>query len=594
MKKLLQLLKIIDEYALTTVLSLFIFLIPLYPKIPLININYSYISVRAEDFVVTALLIVYGIQLLRRKVHVPTVFIWPFVFFGASILISYGLGLFVTKTIVHPQIGLLHTLRRFEYMSIFFIAASAVRNTKHFKFLLYSFFASIFLVVLYGIAQRFAGFPAVSTMNPEFAKGRILFLTPEARVSSTFAGHYDLASYLIFGLPILWGFYMTLISDKISPLTNWLARIVSLTYSSVTSLYGMTLKRIRAIMQHTDINDDIVHTERFTSSLPQLLYIGLLSFVVIAILANAVKTFELAILSTLGIGIILFCLCFQWARRLTMLVVIFMSLFTLILTASRTSFIAYIVTVPTLLFFFRRYAYTILIITLSVVLMVTNDSLSDRFLKTIQIRQFLINADTGDTLVVQKSGSKDLPAGSAVLHKVNTKKLSASDEKLKQQLLLEASQAATLSGGVASAGSYTEVSAVGVDVSTAIRFQIEWPRAINAFKRNPIFGLGASSITEATDNDYLRWLGEFGLAGFLSFTFILYLIAHFILVRIPLISTQLQPLYWGVLFGMGALMINASYIDVFEASKVAFTYWFVTGIIVGSLYKFPEALHKHA
>jgi O-Antigen ligase len=593
MKKLLQLLKIIDEYALTTILSIFIFLIPLYPKIPLININYSYISIRAEDFVVAALLLVYAIQLLRRKVHIPAIFIWPFVFFGASILVSYGLGVFVTKTIVYPQIGLLHTLRRFEYMSIFFVAASAVRNTKHFKFLLYSFFASVCLVALYGIAQRFAGFPAVSTMNPEFAKGRILFLTPEARVSSTFAGHYDLASYLVFSLPILWGFYMTLISERISPLTNWLARSVRFAYSSLTSIYHLTLKRLKALAHHIQINDDIVHTERFTSSLPQLLYMSILAILVVGILANAVKTFELPIMTTLGIGILLFSLSFQWARRLTMLVLIFISLFTLILTASRTSFIAYIVTVPALLFFFKRYAYTILIITLSIVLMVTNKSLSDRFSKTIQIRQFLINVETGDTLVVQKSNSKDLPAGSAILRKIDTKKLSASDEKLKQQLLLEASQSATLSGGVASAGSYTEVSAVGVDVSTAIRLQIEWPRAINAFKRNPLFGLGASSITEATDNDYLRWLGEFGLAGFLSFTFILYLIAHFIMVRIPLISAQLQPLYWGALFGMGALMINAGYIDVFEASKVAFTYWFVMGIMVGSLYKFPASSPRH-
>ncbi len=44
-------------------------------------------------------------------------------------------------------------------------------------------------------------------MNPEYAKGYLLYLTPEARISSTFAGHYDLAAYLVFIIPLIWGFY---------------------------------------------------------------------------------------------------------------------------------------------------------------------------------------------------------------------------------------------------------------------------------------------------------------------------------------------------------------------------------------------------
>ncbi|KXK08961.1 MAG: hypothetical protein UZ21_OP11001000011, partial [Microgenomates bacterium OLB22] len=593
-KKLLQFTQDYYEYALTTVLTYYL---P-YPTLSENPSNHNQLHIHScQSRRLCCSYPLYSVchsVAKKKKSTSPQRFLWPFLLFGISILISYFFGVFVTKTIVYPQVGLLHTIRRFEYMGLFFVAASAVRDTKHFRLLLYSFITSVFLVALYGIAQRFAGFPAVSTMNPEFAKGHILFLTPEARVSSTFAGHYDLASYLIFAIPILWGFYMTLISEKISPLTNWVAKSVRFIYSSVTTIYQMALKKFKAFALHTHISDDIVHTEQFTTSLPQLFYISVIAIVVAAILANAVKTFEFSIIATLGIGTVLFAILFHWAKRLTMILVIFMTLFTLILTASRTSFIAYILTVPALLFFFRRYTYTILVITLSIILLVTNKGLSDRFSKTIQIRQFLINVDTGDTLVVQKTNSKELPAGSAILKKIDTKKLSDADEQLKDQLLLEASQSATLSGGIASAGSYTEVSAVGVDVSTAIRLQIEWPRAINAFKRNPLFGLGASSITEATDNDYLRWLGEFGLAGFLSFTFILYLIAHFIMVRIPLISTRLQPLYWGTLFGMGALMINAGYIDVFEASKVAFTYWFVMGIMVGSLYKFPATSRSHA
>jgi len=41
-------------------------------------------------------------------------------------------------------------------------------------------------------------------------------------------------------------------------------------------------------------------------------------------------------------------------------------------------------------------------------------------------------------------------------------------------------------------------------------------------------------------------------------------------------------------------MINASYIDVFEASKVAYTFWMITGIFIGliSLYKNKKAYEK--
>ncbi len=66
---------------------------------------------------------------------------------------------------------------------------------------------SLLLVNIYGIGQKFIGWPAVQTMNPEYAKGYLLYLSAEDRISSTFAGHYDLAAYLVFLMPIVLGFY---------------------------------------------------------------------------------------------------------------------------------------------------------------------------------------------------------------------------------------------------------------------------------------------------------------------------------------------------------------------------------------------------
>jgi len=69
----------------------------------------------------------------------------------------------------------------------------------------------------------------------------------------------------------------------------------------------------------------------------------------------------------------------------------------------------------------------------------------------------------------------------------------------------------------ATPSAYFEPTALAVGRSTDIRLKVEWPRAIKAFLKNPLLGTGYSSITLATDNDYLRMLGETGILGTLAF-----------------------------------------------------------------------------
>jgi hypothetical protein len=46
---------------------------------------------------------------------------------------------------------------------------------------------------------------------------------------------------------------------------------------------------------------------------------------------------------------------------------------------------------------------------------------------------------------------------------------------------------------------------------------------------------------------------------------------------------------YGFTFALLALFINATYIDVFEASKVAYTFWTIAGLFVGySSSRHPE------
>jgi len=61
-------------------------------------------------------------------------------------------------------------------------------------------------VIAYGVGQKFFGWPVVSTMNEEFSKGLLLQLTEWTRISSTFAGHYDLAAFMVLVLAVLAAF----------------------------------------------------------------------------------------------------------------------------------------------------------------------------------------------------------------------------------------------------------------------------------------------------------------------------------------------------------------------------------------------------
>src|SRR3989344_7515821 len=210
MKKLIISLKKLDDNLLTILLVGFTFFIPLFPKFPLKFVEYTYIAIRFEDVYVAVLLLVFFVQLIRRKTILNTKLLIPFLIFWTIVFVSFFQNALYTHSVRIPYVGFLHAARRVEYMIIFFIVSSSVRSVKTFKILLYSLIMSFILVNLYGIGQRFLGFPAVSTMNPEFARGRILYLTPDARVSSTFGGHYDLAMYLVMFIPLLLGLFFKL------------------------------------------------------------------------------------------------------------------------------------------------------------------------------------------------------------------------------------------------------------------------------------------------------------------------------------------------------------------------------------------------
>jgi O-antigen ligase len=120
--------------------------------------------------------------------------------------------------------------------------------------------------------------------------------------------------------------------------------------------------------------------------------------------------------------------------------------------------------------------------------------------------------------------------------------------------------------------------------SGGIRFNVEWPRAIRAFLKNPVLGTGYSSITLATDNDYLRALGETGGLGFLSFLLIFLEVARRI---VAFLRGKTEGWSKAVVVGMAgviiAMAVNALFIDVFEASKIAIIFWLLMGILIATI-----------
>ena len=487
MNKLLSWFRQLDENLVKILLVGFIFLVPLWPKLPIKMINYTYIAIRFDDIYLAILAFVFIVQLLRKKVFINRKFIFPFAFFLLAVISSYLWNSYISKAIEFPHLGLLHTLRRIEYMIMFFIASSVIKTKKDFWQIISFFFFSVLIVVLYGLGQKFLNFPAVQTMNPEYAKGYILYLTPEARISSTFGGHYDLAIYLVLAIPLILSFYFS-------------------------------------------------------------------------------------------------------KKKNTYLYLFIVALLILLYTSSRSSFIAYFVATVAFLLFIRKFKFLIFTLVLTAALMFTTGEITKRFLQTFQVRRILIDDRTGAVYIGQKITTKDLPAGSFY---VKLKDQSKGDnlDTFRDQVVQDKVDQATLSGELTAkepekyvatlSANLRPVNTVVSDISFATRLQVEWPRAINAFKKNPLLGTGPSSITEATDGDYFRWLGEFGLLGTIAFLNILFLIIKMIWDSVKKLEINEKLIGYGFIFSFFALFINASYIDAFEASKVAYTFWTIAGLYIG-------------
>ena len=134
-------------------------------------------------------------------------------------------------------------------------------------------------------------------------------------------------------------------------------------------------------------------------------------------------------------------------------------------------------------------------------------------------------------------------------------------------------------------GEPTDPTQLGVYRSGAIRLNYEWPLAIRAFMKNPFLGTGYSSLGLATDNDFLRSLGETGVLGSLAFFFLITRIVRDFWKGYQDKDQFTKILSAGMLIMVFCFVTNGLVIDVFEASKIATLFWLISGTYLGYLYQ---------
>jgi len=188
---------------LRPILAILIIFIPLYPKFPLFNVDGTYVAIRLDDIVVAISVFFYLIYQIKNHflIFKQKITLLFFAYFTA-ITISTITAIIIFQT-DPTNILLLNLFRRFEYISLFFITIETLRQSVNLKpYYLFLLFTTIGVAV-YGFGQKYFSFPVVSTMNSEFSKGQLLQMNTWTRISSTFAGHYDLAVYLSLVLIII-------------------------------------------------------------------------------------------------------------------------------------------------------------------------------------------------------------------------------------------------------------------------------------------------------------------------------------------------------------------------------------------------------
>lgn len=521
--------------------------IPLYPKLPLLDIKNTWVYVRVEDFLVLFAFFLWVSLLVKKKITLKTPLTIPILTFwivGALATIHGVIVIFPEAANVFPNVAFLSYLRHLEYLGLFFIAFSSIRSKNSLKYVVWVVLATYPAVVFYGLGQKYLAFPAYLTMNEEFAKGIAIRLSPLSRVPSTFAGHYDLAAYLVLVMPIL--------ASLIFGFKNWAMKIIlaGLLVLGFFLLF-MTVSRISFLVLFISLFAVLYfYNKKYV----------LLSIPIIIISGIFILSFQPSLLSRFGSTI----------KEVNVLV------------DSRTgNAIGHVNYVSTKHFEGRVLNQRKIGENGEIATSNITEEEKERASPSSLIVFSKLPQEVPLVSDVNLSTGENLPQGTGYINLP----LSPVSRKLSYFFYEKTQDESPASSEIyIFQGDFLLKKASAYDLSFTTRFQGEWPNALEAFKKNLLLGSGYGSVSLAVDNNYLRMLGEVGILGIVAF-FSLFLISGIYVKRIlPTIDSKLtRSFIIGFCGGIFGLFLNAIFIDVFEASKIAFLLWGITGAVMGTL-----------
>jgi hypothetical protein len=551
--------------------------IPLYPKIPLLDVLHTWVYIRAEDLVIFSVLFFWIILLFRKKTTLKTPLTFPILLFwivGIIATIHGVLLIFPNIPNVFPNLAFLSMLRRIEYLSLFFVAYAAMKDKKQLMpYVIAVLVVTLLAVALYGLGQRYMGFPAYLTMNEEFAKGQPITLSALSRIPSTFGGHYDLAAYLVLVIPIL--------ASLLFGFRNWFMRAFLLfTIGAGGIVMLMTVSRISFFA----LMISLVGVFLFYKKRLVLFSFPFIAIIVVIISLNfSTKLFDrfdntvkvVDVLVDARTGDVLGNVkevtpSAEFANK-----IVKQRSYDVPSDLEAKS--------PSKLIDLKRESILSEVDPWVLMNLPSNDS----YLATSSGIIPYAKLDPTGLLLVQpnKSTGENLPQGTGYSNLGLAPIIKRVPQIYYQQ---KDEQSATSSPEVLLfSGDFLVKRASAYDLSLTTRYQGEWPHAIEAFKRNIFLGSGYSSISLAIDNNFLRILGEVGLFGMSSFLGIFVIAWIYLKKMLPKIDSPLVKSFAiGFFAGVVGLMINATLIDVFEASKVAYSLWLLMGITIGMLHSY--------
>lgn len=460
-------LRVFEEFLFWGLVFLLVF-VPLYQRFPFVELKNLPVAIRLEDLLILFYFLFWCFYLffsnrwklfLKNKLFLLALF---FLFVG---FVSSFSALFLKGTVSFGQV-VFHFLRRVELLSFLFFPLALKFNKRRFSVFVFTFLLVVLVSNFYAFGQKFLRFPVITGIS----KGRISYLGVADRVNSTFAGHYDLAVFLMMSIILILSFLIF--------------------------VFGKWFKNRKPVY---------------------LAYIFALAF--------------------------LFCF----------------SLYVLVITAARLSFAALFVGVFALTIFLRK-KYLLFFPVLFVLLVFLFPSkLRERLILT-----FVVN--------IKKEWRAYQPVNEIQEKRsqLNIPTLPVYHERVKSREGVEAPDI--------SPGEPEDLGQLAVYRSLEIRTKKEWPRAVRAFLRDPLLGSGYSSIDLATDNDFLRLIGEVGFLGFVSFMLLLFFIWRKLFVLWKEVKRFDKYYVSAILSLFLAFVFNAILIDVFEATKVASLFWLLIGV----------------